>query len=80
MLGTYTTLFESPIGPWTTLGPLILVLAVSLCQEGFSDFKRHKSDDEVSRWGLAVVLQSRLVVVCLVHNRGTLEQAISCTV
>ncbi|KAG5175854.1 hypothetical protein JKP88DRAFT_337379 [Tribonema minus] len=48
MLGTYTSLFESPIGPSTTLGPLILVLAVSMTQEGYTDFKRHRSDDETN--------------------------------
>jgi phospholipid-transporting ATPase len=52
MLGTYTSLFESPISPFTTLGPLIVVLAVSLLQEGATDLKRHRSDDEV--WGVTV--------------------------
>jgi hypothetical protein len=49
LLGTYSTLFESPISPFTTLGPLIIVLAVSMLQEGATDLKRHRSDDEVHR-------------------------------
>lgn len=48
MLGTYTDLFDSPIAPFTTLAPLIIVLSVSLAQEGYTDFKRHKSDDETN--------------------------------
>ncbi|CAM9707233.1 unnamed protein product [Chrysoparadoxa australica] len=48
MLGTYTDLFQSPIEPATTLGPLLVVLLVSLAQEGASDLKRHKSDDAVN--------------------------------
>ncbi|CAM9310919.1 unnamed protein product [Heterosigma akashiwo] len=32
LLGTYTTLFQSPIQPWTTLGPLIVVLSISMAQ------------------------------------------------
>ena len=43
-LGTYTTLFESSVSPWTTLGPLGVVVSISLCQEAASDWKRHRSD------------------------------------
>ena len=43
-LGTYTTLFESSVSPWTTLGPLGIVISISLCQEAASDWKRHRSD------------------------------------
>lgn len=43
-VGTYTTLFESSVSPWTTLGPLAVVVAISLAQEGAADAKRHRSD------------------------------------
>lgn len=43
-LGTYTALFDSSVSPWTTLGPLAAVIAISLTQEGAADLKRHRSD------------------------------------
>jgi phospholipid-translocating ATPase/phospholipid-transporting ATPase len=47
-LGTYTSLFESAISPWTTLGPLAFVISVSLLVEGDADYKRHKNDAETN--------------------------------
>ncbi|KAL7542063.1 hypothetical protein ACHAXR_012198 [Thalassiosira sp. AJA248-18] len=44
-LGYYTTLFYSAIPPWTTLGPLALVISVSLAQEAYTDTQRHRSDN-----------------------------------
>ncbi|KAL9181105.1 hypothetical protein ACHAXT_009910 [Thalassiosira profunda] len=43
-LGYYTPLFYSAITPWTTLGPLALVISVSLAQEAYTDLQRHRSD------------------------------------
>ena len=43
-IGWYTSLYESAINPWTTLGPLALVIAFSLIQEGNADLRRHQSD------------------------------------
>lgn len=43
-LGYYTPLFYSSVNPWTTLGPLALVISVSLAQEGYTDVRRHVSD------------------------------------
>jgi magnesium-transporting ATPase (P-type) len=43
-LGYYTPLFYSSVNPWTTLGPLALVISVSLAQEAYTDIKRHVSD------------------------------------
>jgi len=43
-LGQYTPLFDTAISPWTTLGPLSLVISISLAVEGFSDYKRHQND------------------------------------
>ena len=43
-LGYYTPLFYSSVNPWTTLGPLAVVMSVSLAQEGYTDIRRHVSD------------------------------------
>jgi magnesium-transporting ATPase (P-type) len=43
-IGYYTPLFESAISPWTTLGPLAIVISVSLAQEAYTDAQRHRSD------------------------------------
>ena len=43
-LGYYTSLFHTSVSPWTTLGPLALVVSISLLQEAYSDVKRHRSD------------------------------------
>ncbi|GMI06729.1 hypothetical protein TrLO_g8035 [Triparma laevis f. longispina] len=48
MVGTYTSLYDSPLTPWTTLGPLSFVLMVSVFKEGLEDWKRHKSDDDIN--------------------------------
>src|SRR5690606_2514070 len=44
LIGTYTTQFDSPLTPWSTLLPLIIVLAVTMAKEGAEDIKRHRSD------------------------------------
>lgn len=47
MLGWYTTLFDSPLAPFSTLIPLILVLSVTMVKDGAEDLKRHRSDKRV---------------------------------
>lgn len=49
MLGWYTDLFESPLAPFSTLIPLILVLGVTMVKDGAEDLKRHRSDKRVSK-------------------------------
>lgn len=44
ILGTYTTWFDSPITPWSTLGTLIVVVAIAMGKEGLEDWKRHRAD------------------------------------
>jgi magnesium-transporting ATPase (P-type) len=49
MLGTYAPqVFESPLSAYSTLGPLALVLAITMAKEGAEDWKRHSSDREVN--------------------------------
>ncbi|CAM9603064.1 unnamed protein product, partial [Ectocarpus sp. 12 AP-2014] len=48
MLGWYTDLFESPLAPFSTLIPLILVLSVTMVKDGAEDLKRHRSDNRVN--------------------------------
>ena len=54
-VGYYTNAFESAISPWTTLGPLSMVITISLLQEGLADLNRHKSD-QVSNNSPCVIL------------------------
>ncbi|XP_063693860.1 phospholipid-transporting ATPase IF-like isoform X1 [Bolinopsis microptera] len=39
---------ETPIGPGTTMMPLIIVVTISLFKQGFEDYNRHKADNEVN--------------------------------
>jgi len=54
-IGTYTTLFDSSVSPWTTLGPLTVVLSVSITQEGLADWRRHQSDKETNNAEVVVL-------------------------
>lgn len=47
MLGTYTELFSSPLKPYSTIVPLVLVLMVTMVKDGAEDLKRHRSDKRV---------------------------------
>jgi phospholipid-transporting ATPase len=58
MVGTYSTgYWTSPVSPWTTFGPLILVVAISMTKEAVEDFKRYKSDNEINN-RTALVIQN----------------------
>lgn len=48
MLGKYTPLFQAPLTPYTTLFPLLVVLAVTMGKEGVEDVKRHWADVETN--------------------------------
>ena len=48
-LGFYTDYFDSAISPWTTLGPLAIVIGISITQEGVSDLARHRSDAQTNK-------------------------------
>lgn len=48
VIGTYTTLFTSPLTPWSTLIPLVFVLMITMVKDGAEDLKRHRSDRRVS--------------------------------
>jgi hypothetical protein len=48
LLGTYSNVFRTPLGAFTTLFPLAVVLTISMIQEGLADIKRHRADEEVS--------------------------------
>lgn len=48
VIGTYTTLFSSPLTPWSTLIPLVFVLLITMVKDGAEDLKRHRSDKRVS--------------------------------
>lgn len=68
MLGWYTDLFESPLAPFSTLIPLILVLSVTMVKDGAEDLKRHRSDNRVSESNLMhvrCVLRWRYRLACM---------------
>jgi magnesium-transporting ATPase (P-type) len=54
-IGYFTNLFESAVSPWTTLGPLALVISVSLLQEGLADLGRHRSDSATNNYPCVVL-------------------------
>ncbi|GAX21711.1 phospholipid-transporting ATPase [Fistulifera solaris] len=54
-LGQYTTLFETAISPWTTWGPLAVVISISLSVEGSADRKRHRNDQETNNAECVVI-------------------------
>ena len=47
-VGWYSSAFPSAITPWTTLGPLALVVSVSLLNEFLTDRGRHNSDKRIN--------------------------------
>lgn len=57
-VGYYTEAFESAISPWTTLGPLCMVISISLLQEGLADAGRHRSDSETNNHPCVVLSRS----------------------
>lgn len=68
LLGTYTTIFETPLTAFSTLFPLTIVLGISMAQEAFTDVKRHRSDDEtnnrmtkVTSWNTGAAVTSESV-------------------
>lgn len=54
-VGFYSPLFYSSVNPWTTLGPLALVVSVSLAQEGYTDLRRHMSDKTTNNYPCVVL-------------------------
>lgn len=50
MLGHYTDFFYTSVNPWTTLGPLAIVVSISLIQEGLADYARHRSDKKTNSY------------------------------
>lgn len=56
LIGTYLPkLFESPLQAYSTLGPLCLVLAITMAKEGAEDYKRHQSDTEINNRTIPVI-------------------------
>lgn len=50
LLGTYlpNDLWDSPLSPYSTFVPLVVVLSITTVKEGLEDLKRHKSDREIN--------------------------------
>ena len=58
-IGWYTEAFDSAISPWTTLGPLAIVISFSLLQEGTADYGRHKSDAATNNYPCVILTTSQ---------------------
>lgn len=50
LLGTYfpTTFFHSPLSPYSTLGPLVIVMGITMVKEAMEDAARQRSDREIN--------------------------------
>lgn len=70
MLGTYTELFSSPLKPFSTIVPLVLVLMVTMFKDGAEDLKRHRSDKRVRE---AVLCCRSCVIFCMSLEKGIAE-------
>jgi len=57
-VGQYTQWFDTAISPWTTLGPLAVVIMVSLAVEASSDYKRHQNDHETNNAECVILRRS----------------------
>jgi hypothetical protein len=57
-IGYYSHAFESAINPWTTLGPLAIVVSFSLIVEGAADAKRHANDEETNNAPCVIIRRS----------------------
>lgn len=44
LIGTYTSLFDTPYRPWSTLFVLFIVVMSSVVKGGLEDLKRHAAD------------------------------------
>lgn len=60
-IGWYTEAFDSAISPWTTLGPLAIVISFSLLQEGTADYGRHKSDANTNNYPCVVLQRAEVI-------------------
>ena len=58
MIGESTTLFNSPYSSATTLGPLLVLITISLVNEGLTDLQRHRADSAVNATPADVVNRS----------------------
>ncbi|XP_052123008.1 phospholipid-transporting ATPase IF-like [Frankliniella occidentalis] len=46
---------NSPVSPWTSLLPLLFVVLVTAAKQGYEDFLRHRSDQEVNLAPVSVI-------------------------
>lgn len=56
VIGTFApSVFQSPLQPYSTLGPLVLVLSITMVKEAVEDYKRHTSDGEVNNRTISIL-------------------------
>jgi len=49
LIGTYTSYYDTPYAPWSTLAVLTLVVMISVVKGGLEDLKRHAADAQTNR-------------------------------
>jgi magnesium-transporting ATPase (P-type) len=72
----------SPVSPYTTIPPLVLVVGISVIKEGYEDYKRYKADKTVNQTKVLVwregqwgeILWQELKVGELVQVRGAISR------
>ena len=49
LIGTYTSYYDTPYAPWSTLAVLTLVVMISVTKGGLEDLKRHAADAHTNK-------------------------------
>ena len=49
LIGTYTSYYDTPYAPWSTLAVLTLVVMISVIKGGLEDLKRHAADAHTNK-------------------------------
>jgi phospholipid-translocating ATPase len=58
---------ESPVEPLTSVLPLVFVITVTALKQGYEDWLRHRSDNEVN-CSMVTVIRKGIVQVQLLHT------------
>ena len=49
IVGFVQLLIDSPVSPFTSISPLVLIVAVTMMKQGYEDFMRHNADRVINR-------------------------------
>lgn len=48
IVGVVQLAIDSPVSPFVSIAPLVIVVSVTMIKQGYEDFKRHKADDVIN--------------------------------